>query len=66
MVIQYKSKKSGTWQDYKGKDKLKYGVSHYNFRFLTKDKSRVLITGNYKTVLKRLRQIEFFKHLPKK
>jgi len=61
MVLQYKLKEERRWKKYPGKDKLEFGVSKYNFRLLTKDKSRVLSEGGYAKVLKRFRQIEFFK-----
>jgi hypothetical protein len=63
MVIQYKLKNSSRWHDYLGKDKLKYEVSKYDFRLLSKDKRKVLVEkGNYDAVMKRFRQIEFFKN----
>jgi len=62
MVLQYKGKKETRWKKYPGKDKIKGSVSSYNFRLLTSNKSKVLAQGNYKKVLKRFRQIEFFKH----
>jgi len=63
MVLQYKLKeKEARWKKYPGKDKLELGVSKYDFRFLTKDRSKVLVEGGYAKVLKRFRQIEFFKH----
>jgi hypothetical protein len=63
MVIQYKLKDSSRWQDYLGKDKLKDDVSKYDFRLLSKDKRKILVEkGNYDKVMKRFRQIEFFKN----
>jgi len=63
MVLQYKLKTGGRWQDYKGKDKLKYSVSRYYFRLLNHNKKKVLVEkGSYTAVMKRFRQIEFFKH----
>ncbi|MDO8467365.1 MAG: hypothetical protein Q7S56_00240 [Nanoarchaeota archaeon] len=63
MVLQYKSKKSGEWKDYPGKEKFKGDVKNYDFRLLNHDKSKVLVDeGTYENVLKRMRQIEFFKH----
>lgn len=62
MVLQYKLKTEKKWKEYPGKDKLKLGVSKYDFRLLTEDKKRILCEGNYSKVLKRFRQIEFFKH----
>jgi hypothetical protein len=65
MVLQFKSKlagKKGKWRDYKGKNKLKSPVSKYDFRLLSSDKKKILVKkGSYKKVLKRFRQIEFFK-----
>jgi len=62
MVLQYKLKTEKRWKDYLGKDKLKQGVSKYDFRLLTEDKKKVLVDkGNYTKVMKRFRQIEFFK-----
>ena len=63
MVLQYKPKKSGRWRGYKGKDKLKESVSSYNFRLLNEAKTKLLAgPGSYEKVMKRFRQIEFFKH----
>jgi hypothetical protein len=63
MVLQYKPKTGGRWTDYKGKDKLKEEVSDYEWRLLSHDKSKVLVNAtNYTKVMKRFRQIEFFKH----
>jgi len=64
MVLQYKLKKSGTgkWTDYKGKDKFKGKVGDYDWRLLNHDKTKVLVQPtNYAKVMKRFRQIEFFK-----
>lgn len=62
--MQYRSKDSKeNWKKYPGKDKLKEGVSQYEFRLLTQDKSKVLVKPtNYAKCLKRFRQIEYFKH----
>lgn len=63
MVLQYKLKSGGVWKDYPGKDKLKHPVSKCDFRLLSSDKSKVLAKkGSYTAVMKRFRQIEFFKH----
>jgi len=62
MVLQYKLKTESRYKKYPGKGKLKYPLSKCNFRLLTEDKSKVLVEGNYTKVLKRFRQIEFFKH----
>ena len=63
MVLQYKKKEGGRWRDYPGKDKIKGGVSSYDFRLLSEDKKKVLADkGSYVKVMKRFRQIEFFKH----
>ncbi len=62
MVMQYRVKGSVRWRKYSGKDKLKESVSKYDFRLLNKDKTKVLVDkGSYAKVLKRFRQIEFFK-----
>tara|TARA_Y100000034_G_C6788957_1_gene353079 strand:- start:389 stop:586 length:198 start_codon:yes stop_codon:yes gene_type:complete len=63
MVLQYKKKDSTRWQDYPGKAKLKEEISKCDFRLLSKDKKKVLAKkGSYKKIMKRFRQIEFFKH----
>jgi len=63
MVLQYKPKVGGRWRKYPGKDKLKEPVSKYTFRLLNEKKTKVLVKpGSYSKVLKRFRQIEFFKH----
>jgi len=62
MVLQYKLKKEKRWKKYPGKNKLKLPVSRYDFRLLSSDKSRVLVEkASYTKVMKRFRQIEFFK-----
>ena len=51
------------WGDYPGKDKIKGSVRDYSFRLLSEDKKKVLVDkGSYEKVMKRFRQIEFFKH----
>jgi hypothetical protein len=63
MVLQYKLKSEKKWKDYQGKDKLKESVDKYDFRLLTRDRSKVLVKkGSYEEIMKRFRQIEFFKH----
>lgn len=60
--MQYRKKGETRWKKYPGKDKLKEGVSKYEFRLLNKNKTKVLVEkGPYSKVLKRFRQIEFFK-----
>jgi len=62
MVLQYKKKGETRWKKYPGKSKVKGSVTGYNFRLLNASKTKTLSQGNYKKVLKRMRQIEFFKH----
>ncbi|MFH1452168.1 MAG: hypothetical protein ABIF88_03275 [archaeon] len=63
MVMQYRKKPLGKWKDYPGKDKIEGKTSDYDFRLLNKDKSKILVKkDSYEKVLKRFRQIEFFKH----
>jgi hypothetical protein len=63
MVLQYKLKKEKRWKKYPGKDKMKVLVSKCDFRLLNEAKTKILVPkGNYSHVLKRFRQIEFFKH----
>jgi hypothetical protein len=63
MVLQYKLKKTVRWKKYPGKSKLKEGVSKYDFRLLNEAKTKVLVPkGSYRRVMKRFRQIEYFKH----
>jgi len=62
MVLQYKIKSEKKWKKYPGKDKLKHPISKYDFRLLSEDKTKVLVDkGSYNKVMKRFRQIEFFK-----
>lgn len=63
MVLQYKLKKETRWKKYPGKEKLKESVSKCDFRLLNEEKTKTLSEGNYSKVLKRMRQIEFFKHI---
>ena len=61
--MQYKLKSGVRWKKYPGKDKIEGSVSRYNFRLLNEAKTKVLVpSGSYAKVLKRFRQIEFFKH----
>lgn len=61
--MQFRKKSGGRWRDYPGKNKIKGDVSDYDFRLLSHDKKKVLVKkGTYEEVLKRFRQIEFFKH----
>jgi hypothetical protein len=63
MVFQYKLKKEKRWKKYPGKDKIESSVSNYDFRLLNEAKTKVLVEkGSYAKVMKRFRQIEFFKH----
>lgn len=63
MVLQYKLKTEKRWKDYPGKDKLKHPVSKCDFKLLSEDRSKVLVKkAGYAKVMKRFRQIEFFKH----
>jgi len=63
MVLQYKLKSEKKWKDYPGKSKIKGSVSDYDFRLLNETKTKVLADkSNYEKVMKRFRQIEFFKH----
>lgn len=62
MVLQYKLKSETRWKKYPGKSKLKYSISKYDFRLLNEAKTKVLVPkGSYTKVMKRFRQIEFFK-----
>jgi len=62
MVLQYKLKSETKWKKYPGKDKMKVPVSKCDFRLLSEDKSKVLVEkASYARVMKRFRQIEFFK-----
>ncbi len=63
MVLQYKLKTGGRWEDYKGKDKLKKSVSNYYFRLLSHNRKKILVNkSSYTKVMKRFHQIEYFKH----
>lgn len=63
MVLQYKLKTEKRWKKYPGKDKIEVPVSKCDFRLLSEDKKKVLADkGSYTKVMKRFRQIEFFKH----
>jgi len=63
MVIQYKLKTGSRWIDYPGKEKFKHKTSECGFRLLDSKKKKILVPkGSYNHVLKRFRQIEFFKH----
>lgn len=63
MVLQYKLKSEKRWKDYKGKDKLEFSVKKYDFRLLSENKKKILAEkGSYEKIMKRFRQIEFFKH----
>lgn len=63
MVLQYREKGNSRWKKYPGKDKLKNSVTKFEFRLLNESKTKVLARpGSYNKIMKRFRQIEFFKH----
>ncbi len=63
MVLQYKLKGETRWKKYPGKAKIKGSVSDYDFRLLNEAQTKILVEkGPYEKVMKRFRQIEFFKH----
>jgi hypothetical protein len=63
MVLQYKKKSAMRWKDYPGKDKIEGNVKSYDFRLLSENRKKILVEKNsYEKVMKRFRQIEFFKH----
>ena len=63
MVLQYKKKGALKWKDYPGKGKIEGSVKNYDFRLLSENRKKILVEkGNYDKVMKRFRQIEFFKH----
>jgi hypothetical protein len=67
MVLQYKLKKDKRWKKYPGKDKLKESVEKYDFRLLNENKTKILVDkSNYSKIMKRFRQIEFFKYKGKR
>ncbi|MDE1849039.1 MAG: hypothetical protein KGH55_03335 [Nanoarchaeota archaeon] len=62
MVLQYR-KKGERWKKYPGKEKIAGDVKDYNFRLLNEVQTKILVEeGPYDKVMKRFRQIEFFKH----
>lgn len=63
MVLQCKKKNSLRWKDYPGKDKIEGSVRNYDFRLLSENRKKILVEkDSYEKVMKRFRQIEFFKH----
>lgn len=63
MVLQYKLKKGVGWKEYPGKAKLKEPVSKCDFRLLSENRKKILVKkGSYAKVMKRFRQIEYFKN----
>ena len=62
MVLQYRLKSERRWRHYPGKDKMKVSVGRCEFRLLNEKRTKVLAEGGYGKVLKRFRQIEFFKY----
>lgn len=63
MVLQYKLKEETRWKKYPGKAKLELPVSKYVFRLLNEAQTKILVPEtSYAKVMKRFRQIEFFKH----
>ena len=63
MVLQFKLKSKKRWKDYHGKDKLEFSTDKYDFRLLNEAKTKVLAEkDSYENIMKRFRQIEFFKH----
>jgi len=62
MVLQYKPKDGKRYRDYPGKNKMTIALSSCKFRLIDKSRKKVLSEGGYVKVLRRMRQIEFFKH----
>lgn len=63
MVLQFKPKISNRWRDYPGKSKMKMPLSKCDFRLLSENRKKILVAkSTYEKVMKRFRQIEFFKH----
>ena len=63
MVLQYKLKSEKRWKDYPGKEKLEFSTDKYYFRLLNEAKTKILADkDSYENIMKRFRQIEFFKH----
>lgn len=61
MVLQFY--KSERWHTYKGAKKEPIARKRYKrWRLLSRDRSKILATGNYNQVLKRERQIVWYKH----
>lgn len=62
MVLQYRKRNVGRWRDYPGKKKIVGNPEDYEFRLLSHDrKKKIVESGSYETVLRRMRQVEFFK-----
>lgn len=62
MVLQYKLKSEKRWKKYPGKSKLKFPINKYDFRLLNEAQTKILVDKtSYAKVMKRFRQIEFFK-----
>lgn len=64
MILQYKEKiKKSDWKNYPGKSKIKRNPEDYDFRLLSQDKTKILAEkGTYEKILKKMKQIGFFKH----
>jgi len=63
MVLQYKLKNEAMWRDYPGKAKMKHALGKCDFRLLSENRKKTLVKkASYAKVMKRFRQIEFFKH----
>jgi hypothetical protein len=64
MVMQYRKRiKGARWRDYPGKRDIEGVPEDYDFRLLSHDKGKVIVeSSSYDKVLRRMRQIEFFKH----
>ncbi len=63
MVLQYRLKTEKRWKDYPGKEKLTKKIDNCEFRLLSEDRKKILAEkGPYEKIMKRFRQIEFFKH----
>lgn len=63
MVLQYRKRKaSSRWKDYPGKKKIEGDPEDYEFRLLSHDRKKKIVEGgSYDVVLRRMRQVEFFK-----
>lgn len=64
MILQYKRRKDDSeWKNYSDKRRIHSVLKNCDFRLVSQDGKEVLVdSGSYEKVLRKMRQIEFYKN----